>query len=392
MALPPWDGSCRLHGNSSAREQTKKNCCLNGVGVNCSSVYFQPCCLEADVQVGYTCQPKTAGCKAPPSQNRGSISIWEGLAIFVSSILVLLLCILGGLAWQRRSRDRLLREDGSLLDLREVTPTKSRHALIILNSTFHGGFNELQDLPSEELRDLFSQKLNFADVLLEENVPTIQRFLEILSQFLQRVNGKDHVLLVIYFITHGVNVEGNLHLAMTAASPEVVVKPYYVTKDWLRSILRDLHDKDVAWRSFKCKPLAYASIVVYADTCQKDLPSSANRPAEGWKMLECEPGRQTRHLRVRDKPARIGFVHACESGRVACGWFTQHFLALAGLKQSFRSLHDQLKARLEDSTGAGRQERLCVDDGSLNFNDLFLVGPSTEASTAASLVSATGGS
>ena len=198
-------------------------------------------------------------------------------------------------------------------------------------------------------------------------MPTTAAFWQIVARLLRDLSGEPHVLLVLYFITHGVEVNFNLHMAMSSAAPLVLHDEWYLTKVDLQHRFQTIDSSSEAQHHHNCKPLAYMNLVIFADTCRSPPRQEAKTDSGGMPHWP-----KACHLQQRDKPARICFVHACKYHRPALGHFTEVFLKLAREPQSLDTLIDSMREELENCTGAGRQQRVCCDSGSLNLKDIYL--------------------
>ena len=334
--------------------------------------------MEADVRPGQICQATQAACFVKPSTTMSpqpASGITLPKTICVTGALLLLLGLLIGMAVARfrgrdhESRERLLRESGPAVPLVEVSPTGMRVAVVITCGKFTGGNPSLENLDGaheQGLRvdKLFRDGLGFDFVQHVKDVPTTAAFWEEVGGVLRQLNGKERVLLVLYFITHGVDVDSNLHMAMSAAAPLALLDEYYLTKASLQRGFQTIERASDAKSLYNCQPLPYLNVVIFTDTCRKQPPQGATmgQPRQA----------AARHLQMRDKPARIGFVHACDRDRPATGDFTEVFLEMAGEPCSLDALIDSMRIKLEATTGAGRQQRICCDVGSLVLKDIFL--------------------
>ena len=378
-ALPPYGGPCRISINATAAQQSEANCCLWGRGVDCASQQQVPCCLEADVHPWQVCQATQAACMLKPTTTTLSPLPANDSALLpavCSAVLLLLLVAVLFLVCRKRQhgvegRDRLLREAGPSVSLVEVVPASKRCAIVISCSKFAGGSPSLDDIDKaheqgSQVCKLFQEELSFDIVSHEKDVTTTAVFWKIIASLLQELDGEPNVLLVLYFITHGVDVDFNLHMAMIAAAPLVLHDEYYLTKVGLQRGFQTIDNASDAERLHQCKPLEYMNLVIFADTCRSPPPPDA-ASAKGTQSWY-----KARHLQKKGKPARIGFVHACEHDRPALGEFTEVFLDLAKEPQSLDALIDKMRTRLEANTGAGRQQRVCCDSGSLVLKDIYL--------------------
>ena len=310
---------------------------------------------------GQLCQPTQAACMIKPSttaipEPAGGSSLAETVCI-VSAALSVLGLVAGVVITQCRgrgpeARERLLREAGPAMSLVEVPPTGRRVAIIVTCEHFKAGspsFDNIDGARGQGLRlkSMFEDELGFDSdfVVHEPDVLTTADFWQVVARLLQRLNGEPHVLLVLYFITHGVDVDFNLHMAMGAAAPRALLDEYYLTKAALQRGFQTIECASDAKRLYNCQPLPYMNVAIFTDTCQWPPPPGATRGVP--------PEANVRHLQVRDKPARIGFVHACERARPATGSFTEVFLEMAREPRSLDALIDSMRAKLETSTGFG---------------------------------------
>ncbi|CAE7943094.1 unnamed protein product [Symbiodinium sp. KB8] len=394
-ALPPFEGPCRIVANATAAQQTNANCCLWSKGVSCTSSQQEPCCLEAAVHPGQVCQPTQAACMIKPTPLPASGS---GLLLPVCMVVVLVLVGLVAavvMPCSRRQpghagRERLLREAGPAVSLVEVPAASKRCVVVISCGKFTGGSPSLDAIDSahdqgSRVCKLFQDELGFDVVQHEQDVPTTAAFWQMVARLLRDLDGEPHVLLVLYFITHGVEHDCNLRMAMSAAAPLVLDDEWYLTKVDLQHRFQTIDNSSEAQRLHNCKPLAYMNLVIFADTCRRPPPQEARTASRGiphWPKA-C-------HLQKRDKPARICFVHACEYHRPALGHFTEAFLQLARVPQSLDALIDSMREELEKSTGKGRQQRVCCDSGSLNLKDVYLHPASGLPSSSSTILGPTG--